>query len=96
MMWIIFASISALFIALLVLHHYKSATEHVEHLARTSTAEALPSPALSPALLKDDLRNIRENLTEGVATSPATEQQELNPQQVDLEEDPRLRIFEEL
>jgi hypothetical protein len=95
MMWIIFASVSTVFIALLVLHHYRSPQEHVGHHGHTNAYEVLPSTTLPPSPSKDDLQNAHENLTMGAATSQTMEQLSTKPQ-VDVDEDPRLRIFEEL
>jgi hypothetical protein len=96
MMWIIVGSISAFFIALLVFHSYRSPTEQMSHPVHPKPTDLLRSAEIPSMSVDEPLNKAYENLTaDATTTNSYVELQEPNPK-VEEEQDPRLRIFEEL
>jgi hypothetical protein len=96
MMWVIVGSVSALLIALLVFHNSRSPSEQSGLAVHPEPSNVLHSIEAPPPSVDEPLQSAYENLTTD-ATTTGSYIKLLEPSpKVDEEEDPRLRIFEEL
>jgi hypothetical protein len=103
MMWIIFASVSAVVVALLVFYNYRTPTDTSIRPVDTDTHELQPSVATStsPAPSREVLHHVYENedrqhAYENISTSrPPGEELEDSPQG-NSDDDPLGRMFGEL